>query len=43
MECKQTEFLEEITDLIGKGAEENGSWQGRLEGVNRSSTCLNAW
>jgi len=25
MECKQTEFLEEITDLIGKGAEENGS------------------
>lgn len=43
MECKQTEFLKEITDLIGKGAKEYGSWQVRLEGVNRSSTCLNAW
>jgi len=42
-ECKQTEFLKEIRDLIGQGAEKNGSWQVKLEGVNRSSTCSNAW
>ena len=42
-ECKQSEFLKEITDLMGRGAEENSSWQVRLKGVNRSSTCLNAW
>jgi hypothetical protein len=42
-ECKQREFLKEITDLIGQGAEENGSWQVKLDGVNRSYTCLNAW
>jgi hypothetical protein len=42
-ECKQTEFLKEITDLISQGTEENGkltSEAGRGQQVIHLFECL---